>query len=117
SVLDDVDAAHAVAAGDLVELLDEFDAVGGLAVERDGAAVLEGEADDLRLVGRVFDVAAEHPDAGGRRVPGVFDGPALVGDVPEVAVSAEDLGGAGGALDVAFGQVVQQILSRVHVPD
>src|SRR5690349_13685548 len=84
-VLHKVDAAYAVAAGSVVESEDKVGAVDPLAIERDGAALGEGERDFFGLVRSGGGVSGEHPGVGGRGVPGVLDGAALVTDVPEVA--------------------------------
>ena len=80
-------SANAVGSGDSVEVLDQVVRCHRRVVYRDGATSLEGERDVLVLAWCFARVGGGHPGVGGWLGPGIFDGPALVGDVPEIRVA------------------------------
>ena len=88
AVLDDVDPAHAVAPGDLVESLEHGGGAKRLAVQRYRPTVLEPDRDLLGRIRSVLRVAGQREDVLGRLRPGVLEDSALVRAVEQVAVAA-----------------------------
>ena len=89
-VLDVVDPAHAVLAGELVELVDQRDAVELAAVEGDRLAAVERDLDFLGLVGGQPGVDGPLERLGRGLDPGIFEDAGLDRAAPEVLVGAED---------------------------
>ncbi len=86
------------------------------AVERDRHALFEGQRDLLGLVGGVerVDGQLEHALLGA--VPDVLEVAALVGEVPDVAVAAEDVARRVLDRDVVLRGVVERVLAGADVP-
>ena len=112
AVLDVVDPADAVPAGDLVQLLDQLDAVELAAVEGDGPAAVEGDLDLLGLVGGLRRVGGPLEGLGRRLDPGVFEDARLDRAAPEVLVGAEDRLLGRLDLDAVLGGVLQLLGPR-----
>ena len=85
-VLDHVEAAVPMFAGDLVELDDQLEQGKVLAVEGDGRARFEAELDVFGFVGGVFRIDRERPHVRRRLVVEVFEHAALDGPALQVVV-------------------------------
>jgi hypothetical protein len=97
-------------------MLDRLDPRDRPAVDRPRAAPHEGEGRLRRLRRGVLRVGGPHPQVRGRRVPGILEGAALVGEVPEVAVAAVDLARGGARGDPVLGEVGEQVLAAAELP-
>ena len=117
AVLDHIDAAVAVAAGDLVGLDDEVEQRHLLAVEGNGQALLERDDDGLGLGRAVLEVAGHRPDVRGRLVPGVLEHAALDGAAPEVVVDGVGLLVRDGHGHVVGGRPLHLGVAGGQVPD
>ncbi len=115
TVLDQIDPADAVLAGQLVQCLHHRGGLHRLAVDRHAVAALEVEFDVFGLVRRVLGGGGqlEHGLVVlGRRVePGVFEDARLVGNVQEVAVHRVGLGSAGLDVDVVGAAILDHLLA------
>ena len=91
AVLHEIEPPHAVRAGHPVQRLDHLDRAEPPSVERDRDTPFEGEGDLLGLVRGVerIDGQLEHALLGA--VPDVLEVAAFVGEVPQVAVAAEEV--------------------------
>ena len=117
AVLHQVDAADAVLAADLVELLEQRDGGGvALAVHRNRRALLEPDGHVFRLIRRVLGRSGQHPDFVRGRIRRIFQRAALVRNVPDVAVAAVDLLGGLRDRHVMLGRVLDSVLARNDVP-
>ena len=116
AVLGDVDAAHAVLAGTLVQGHQDLVRSQRLVVNGHHFALGHGKLDVFRLVRCLLRVDSPLPDSFGRLVPGALQLATLGGDVPGVGVAAVDLLQGRLAGDVAGFQIGQQIFPGAHVP-
>ena len=78
-------------ARDPVQRLHHLHRTESLSVERNGHSALQPQGHDLRLVGGVLGVHGELEHLLLRRVPRILEVSPLVGEVPEVPVTAEDV--------------------------
>ena len=115
-VLGDVDPAHAVLAGTLVQGGQDLVRAERLVVNGDHFALGHGQLDVFRLVRGILCRDGPLPDGFGRLVPGALQLATLGGDVPGVGVAAVDLLQGRLAGDVAGFQIGQQIFPGTHVP-
>src|SRR5262245_9233609 len=116
TVFDQVNAATAVAPADLVQCLDQRDGVETLAVDLYRRAFFKTDLDVLRLVRRFFGGDGQFEHRLFWFVCGVFEDPAFVREVPDVAVVAVDLFEAGRDRDPALVGVIDRVLARDDVP-
>ena len=86
-----VDPAHAVLAGELVELVDQGRTPSSSRPSRaDGLATVESDLDFLGLVGSQPGIDGPLERLGRRLDPGIFEDPGLDRPAPQVLVGAED---------------------------
>lgn len=118
AVLDNVDTADTVAAGDGVGGQEELDGVGddlGLAglgvLELDGVTLLEVKGEVLGLIGGGQGGLGELPHVLGRGDVGVLQDTGLVGAVGQVLVHAPGLGLGGSDGDILLGGIGEQIVT------
>ena len=88
----------------------------GLAVHGHGGALQEADRHVFGRVRRQARIDREHEEVIRRRGVRILEDPALVRDVPDVAVARVDLGGGGGHRDVALGGVGEGVLAAADVP-
>ena len=86
TILDQVQAAKAVVAGDLVERNDDLGELHLLAVDGDGLARLKLDLGVGRGVGRVLGILGHNPGVVERLVPGILQVTALDGATPQVVI-------------------------------
>ena len=118
AVLDNVDTADTVAAGDGVGGQEELDGVGddlGLAglgvLELDGVTLLEVKGEVLGLIGGGQGGLGKLPHVLGRGDVGVLQDTGLVGAVGQVLVHAPGLGLGGSDGDILLGGIGEQIVT------
>jgi hypothetical protein len=121
TVLDDVDTANTVAAGNGVSGQEELDGVGdGLllatlsVLELDGDTLLEEEGEVLGLIGGGQGVLGQLPHVGGRSGIGVLQDASLVRTVGQVLVHGPGLGLGGGDGNALLLGVVEQVLTALE---
>src|SRR5690606_30325737 len=88
AVLHQVDAAHAVATGDLADSSDQFRGGERLVIDANGPAPLEGDAHSFRLVRRVGHGARPREAVLGGLGGGILEDAALDAPTPEILVDA-----------------------------
>src|SRR5439155_8315344 len=76
------------------------------------------ETDDhlLLAVRSILRRTRQLPGARERCVPGIFQFPALVADVPQIAITAVNFLPAGGHRNSAFLGIVETVFSRLEIP-
>jgi hypothetical protein len=116
SILDDVGPADAMAPADPVQLGKKIDRSKRPAVHRNWRAAPKTDCDFLRFRGRVLGISGQQEEILWRRLAGVFENTAFMGDVPEVAVARIDLGRGGRHRNAACRGVRQRILTAPDVP-
>lgn len=121
TVLNDVNTANTVTAGNGVGGQEELNGVGdGLllatlgVLELDGDTLLEEEGEVLGLVGGGQRVDGQLPHVSGRSGVGVLQDAGLVGAVGEVLVHGPGLGLGGGDGDTLLLGVVEQVLTALE---
>ncbi len=116
AVLDHVDAAEAVVAGDLVHLGDDVQVAHLLAVDGNRQAALELDLNLGGLVGSLLGVGGHGVDVQRRAVHRVFQNTALDGAAPQVVVDGVRLGLGGGNGYAVSLCPVHFLLAGVHIP-
>jgi hypothetical protein len=121
TVLDDINTANTVAAGNGVSGQEELDGVGdGLLLatlselELDGDTLLEEEGEVLGLIGSVQGVLGQLPHVGGRGGIGVLQDAGLVRAVGQVLIHGPGLGLGGGDGNALLLGVVEQVLTALE---
>ena len=118
AVLDQIDAADAVGAGQLVEAREQGRRRQRFAVDRDRIAPLEGELEVSRLVRRILGRHRPAIHARVRLLPGILKCAPLVGDVQKVGVDRIRRFTALAARDrdLTRARVLDQLAARIEVP-
>ncbi len=116
TVLHQVDAADGIASADLVQQLDQRNRIELHPVHGNRSALFEADFDLLLAVGSFLRRTGQLPGAGERRVARIFQFPALVADVPQVAIAAVDLLAAGGHGNAALLGIVEAVFARLQIP-
>ena len=116
AILHQVDAPDPVLGADRVQRLEQLERLHLLAVDRDRHALLETDGHFAGLVGRFRGTLGQHPDVVRRGVGRIFERPAFVRDVPDIAVAAVDLGGRCRDRHVVLAGVLDGVLARNDVP-
>jgi hypothetical protein len=118
TVLDNVDTADTVAAGNGISSQEEVNSIrGGLllavlsVLELDGKALLEVEGEVLGLVGGRQRVDSELPHVGGRSDIGVLENTGLIRAVSQVLIHTPGLGLGGSDRDVLLGSIGEEIVT------
>lgn len=121
TVLDDVDTANTVTAGNSVGSKEEVDGVSSdllLAtlgvLELDGDTLLEGKSEVLGLIGSVHGVHGQLPHVGGRSGIGILQNAGLVRAVSKVLIHGPGLGLGGGDGNALLLGVVEQVLTALE---
>ena len=121
TVLNDINTANTVTAGNSVSGQEELDGVGdslllaSLSVlELDGDTLLEVEGEVLGLIGGGQGVLGQFPHVGGRSGIGVLQDAGLVGAVGQVLVHGPGLGLGGGDGNALLLGVVEQVLTALE---
>ena len=117
AVFGDVDAAHAVLAGTLVQGHQDLVRAQRLVVNGHHFTLRHGQLDVLRLIRCLLGRYSPLPDRFGRLVPGALQLATFGGDVPGVGIAAVDLLQGRLAGDAAGLQIGEQIFPGAHVPD
>ena len=94
-VLHHIDAAEAVAAGDVVHGVDGVEEAHRSAVKRTGNALIELDFHVSGLIGGASRIARHGPNVRRRLAPGIFQHAALDGPAPQVVVNGVGLVGGG----------------------
>ena len=116
AAFDHIGAADAVRPAQGVQVRHQGRRGGLLAVDRHRRAGLKGDLHDFGLVGGVLRGGAQQEHALGRLLPGILQRPALVGQVPQVAVTTVDRFYGGSHRDVALAGVMDGVLARADLP-
>jgi hypothetical protein len=118
TVLDNVDTADTVAAGNGISSQEEVNSIrGGLllavfgVLELDGKTLLEVEGEVLGLVGGGQRVDSELPHVGGRSDIRVLENTGLIGAVSQVLIHTPGLGLGGSDRDVLLGSIGEEIVT------
>jgi hypothetical protein len=121
TVLDDIDTANAVTAGNGVSSKEELDRVGNSlllaslkVLELDGHTLLEVESEVLGLIGGSQGVLGQLPHVGGRSGIGVLQNTGLIRAVGKVLVHRPGLRLSGGDGDTLLLGVVEQVLTTLE---
>src|SRR5262249_15216240 len=116
AILDEVDPADAVLAGDLVEPGQHLDRAEPLAVDRDRVAALELDLEDARLGRRVLGIARalEHLRIG--LAPRILEHAALVAGVQQVAIDRVRLVDGGLDRNLVLLGVLDQLAAAAELP-
>ena len=117
TVLDQINAAHAVAGSNLVGLGQQFDGFHLLAVDGNGHALLKVDGDVLGLVGGIFGGDHGQQQVGRGLVPGILQVSAFMADVPDVAVHGVGAILLHGHRDAAGLGVFDLLLAGLDIPD
>src|SRR6266545_4703177 len=116
AVLDDVGAADAVLAGDRVQRRDELHRPQRDVVHGDRGPFLEADLDQRRKLRSVQRVLGHDEDVLGRLARGIFEDAALVGAVPQVAISRIRLLGGRLHRDVLRLHVREEVFAALELP-
>src|SRR5438132_14356628 len=117
AVLDHVDPPDAVFPREVVEPVDEVDALDLRAVDRDRNAFVEADLDLARLCRRLFGVDRPLEDVARRRAPGVFEHTGLDRTAPQIHVDAVWIFLRGLDRDVVLAGIVDLLVAgHVHAP-
>src|SRR3569833_422222 len=116
AVLDEVDPAYAVLAGDLVTLLSKLNQIELVAIDRDGVALDVLDLDHPRLVRRLARIARalEHLRIG--FLPRILEDAALVARVEQVAIDGVRLVGCRLDRDRVRLRIFDQLLAALELP-
>src|SRR5215472_5284425 len=91
TVLDKVNAAHRIAAGDSIQQFDQRNRSERPAIHADGGSGLEADLDRLDFVGRGLRGIGQLPRIVERLAGWIFQFTAFMRNVPQVAIAAVDL--------------------------
>src|SRR6476661_4356650 len=115
-VLYQIDSADRIASANLVEQLDQRNGIKLHPIHRNRSTLLEADYDLLLAIWGILRRAGQLPRAGERSIACIFQFPAFVADVPQVAIAAMNLFAAGGNGNSPLLGIVETIFARLQIP-
>ncbi len=116
AVLHQINPSDGISPADFVQQLDQRNRIELHAIHRNWNAFFKADDDLLLAVGSVLRRTSHLPGGGKRRVARIFQFPALVADVPEIAVAAVNFLPAGFDGNSPLLRVVETIFARLQIP-